>query len=163
MEFETKREGCVAARILYLLFVLSLFIAPFEKPTAASASGSLQYYKMISTVEFSGKGQYRNAVETLLAVKKEILSDNQVRYSLSARDYDISGSGASVPGVISFVVDPQTKKITDGDKDLGEMIAVRALSEPFAVKTMKADGKTGSISSRINSIYLFDSQISEVY
>jgi len=220
MEFETKREGFVVPKILYLLFVLGSFTAPFAKPTAASASGSLQYYKMISTVEFSGKGQYRNAVETLLAVKKEILSDNQVRYSLSARDYDISGSGASVPGVISFVVDPQTKKITDGDKDLvlfekianqcvnalketpvknigktwsqsfslpflgksfprelkftltaiqlknkelGEMIAVRALSEPFAVKTMKADGKTGSISSRINSIYLFDSQISEVY
>src|SRR4030042_2145927 len=118
MEFETKREGFVVPKILYLLFVLGSFTAPFAKPTAASASGSLQYYKMIATMEFSGKVQYRNAVETLLAVKKEILSDNQVRYSLSARDYDISGSGASVPGVMSFVVNPQTKEITDGDKDL---------------------------------------------
>ncbi len=207
-------------KILYLLFALGLFTAPFAKPTAASAGGSLQYYKMISTVEFSGKGQYRNAVETLLAVKKEILSDNQVRYSLSARDYDISGSGASVPGVMSFVFDPQTKEITNCDKDLllfekitnecvsvlketparnvgktwsqsfnlaflrksfpkelkftltaiqikntefGEMIAVRALSEPFVVKTIRADGRTGRVNSRINSIYLFDSQISDVY
>ena len=101
-----------------MLLVLSLFAAFFVEPLTAADSGSLQHYKMISTVEFSGKGQYRNAVETLLSVKKEVLRDNQVRYSLSARDYDLSGSGASMPGVISFVVDPQTKQITDADKDL---------------------------------------------
>jgi len=39
-----------------------------------------------------------------------------------------------------------------------EMIAVRALSEPFFVKTGK-----GSIRSQINAIYLFDPRIEDVY
>lgn len=220
MKLQMNQRFSAVVKGLCVLVVLSLFVASFGKSAVASEGDNLQHYKMISTVEFSGKGQYRNAVETLLTVKKEVLSDNQIRYSLSARDYDLSGSGASTPGVISFVVDPQTKQITDADKDLvlfekvtnecvsalkvtpaknigktwsqsfklpflgksfpnelkftltaiqiknkslGDMIAVRALSEPFTVKTMKADGKTGNVNSHINSVCLFDSQISEVY
>ncbi len=208
------------SRCFCLLVMLGLLLSFFGREATASETESQQYYKMVSTVEYSGKGQFRNAVETLLSVQKELLPDNKVKYSLSAKDYDLGGSGAASPGLISFVVDPTTKQISDADKDLvlfekvtnecvnalkvspqqnigktwsqsfslpflgksfpkelkftltaikiknkelGEMVAVRALSEPFPVKTMRADGKSGTIDSRINSVYLFDSQISEVY
>ena len=45
----------------------------------------------------------------------------------------------------------------------GEMTAVRALSEPFVVKAAKEDGSDGSVKARINTVYLFDPEIEDIY
>jgi len=45
-----------------------------------------------------------------------------------------------------------------------DMIAVRALSEPFIVKAAKEEGTgVGGLRSRINAVYLFDPEIDDVY
>lgn len=45
----------------------------------------------------------------------------------------------------------------------GEVIVVRALSEPFNVDVISPDETTKSLECRINSAYLFDSEIEEIY
>ena len=48
----------------------------------------------------------------------------------------------------------------------GQMIAVRALSEPFVVKVVRVTGgdvRVKNIKSRIRAVYLFDSEIENVY
>jgi hypothetical protein len=179
---------------------------------------------MLSTVEYAGKGQFRNQVETLFTVRKQFLSDDQVRYFISTNDFDLIGddlnSGQrSSSSELSFVVDNKTRHLSGTSKDLalleiinnecvsslkevtkenigktwkqsfalpfldhflaveleftltaiqlktkafGEMIAVRALSEPFIVKVTEGKG-TGDAKSRINAIYLFDPEIEDIY
>ena len=43
------------------------------------------------------------------------------------------------------------------------MIAVRAISSPFKTLVNKADGSKGEIKSRINTVYLFDSEVEDIY
>jgi hypothetical protein len=45
----------------------------------------------------------------------------------------------------------------------GEMIAVRALSEPFVIKATNAKGATEDVRAKINAVYLFDSKMEEIY
>jgi hypothetical protein len=45
----------------------------------------------------------------------------------------------------------------------GEMIAVRALSEPFIIKVANAKGGKDNVRARINSVYLFDTKLEDIY
>ncbi|MCK4752103.1 MAG: hypothetical protein KAS75_01560 [Planctomycetes bacterium] len=70
------------------------------------------------------------------------------------QSFNLSSLGDSLPSELNF-----TMTATHVQKDsLGDMIAVRALSEPFFVKT----GRT-LVNSRINVVYLFDSKIEDIY
>ena len=67
---------------------------------------------------------------------------------------NLSSLGDSLPGELRF-----TLTAMELNTDVfGEMIAVRALSEPFFVESGK-----GSLRSKINAIYLFDPKIEEIY
>jgi hypothetical protein len=194
--------------------LLSLVLLLGTSSLAEEQEGT-QYFKMISSIEYTGKGQYRNQVETLFTVRKQALSDNKVQYSLSLDDLDPNLTLSTSSTSFSFILDRTTRNVsgvgqelafwarvnneslrslTKVTKDnvgktwkqsidlsslggslppklaftltatelktevLGDMIAVRALSEPFFVKTYK-----GSIRSRINATYLFDPNIEDVY
>jgi len=211
-----KKESFWQMTVLIVLLLL-----PVSKAGSAAENEGIQHYKMLSAVEYSGKGQFRNQVETLLTVRKQLLSDNKVQYSLLADDFDIVGGSLSSdqhPSFLSgfsFVVDRQTQNLSGVGEELvflgtvsnesaksmakvtkdnvgktwkqslalpsvgnlfaselkftltaielknktfGEMIAVRALSEPFVVKV-----GNGEVNCRINTVYLFDSNIEDVY
>lgn len=48
-------------------------------------------------------------------------------------------------------------------KMFGEMIAVRALSEPFVIRTTNAKGAKEDVRARTNAVYLFDSKMEDIY
>ncbi len=187
-------------------------------------SESIQHYKLLSSVEYSGEGQFKNQVETLLNVRKQFLSDNRVQYFISSEDFDLLGGAISEQQSssreLSFIVDEKTGRISEGGKDLGflekvnnycisslkkvtrdnigktwkqsfnvpflehlfsgdlnltltalkmntevfgEVIAVRALSEPFVIKSSGTKKKAGNVQSKISAVYLFDTEIEEIY
>ncbi|NQT00506.1 MAG: hypothetical protein HQ580_00635 [Planctomycetes bacterium] len=222
-------------RNFYLMMVLSaVLLLSLGKVSLAAENESTQHFKMLSTVEYSGKGQFRNQVEALFTVKKQLLDDDKVRYFLSTNDFDLvrtdmleEAAGGSLDvgqqpssGELSFVVDRKTKHLSVDNKDLallemvnnqcvkslkkvtkenigktwkqsfnfpsldkslpdklkftltaiqvetevlGEMVAVRALSERFDVRAAKKKTGIGSIRSRIGAIYLFDPEIEDIY
>jgi hypothetical protein len=181
-----------------------------------------EYYKMLSSLEYTGQGQYKHQVESQFKVDTEFLQDNHVRYSISSYDINFSaGTGQNTYSPeMSFVIDKKSNQISPSsgylspfenihnycaqtlqkvtDKNIGQtwkqtydlssfnrslpekltftltaiqqetekygsMIAVRALSEPFVVHTMTAQGNIKDIQSRINSTYLFDSKMENIY
>ena len=205
--------GCV-----YLTAALVLLM--FAKAGVAAGDESVEHYKMISTVEYTGKSQFQNQVEALFTVNKLPLPDDKVQYSISTSDFDLIEEGLN-SGELSFIVDRKTQQLSSaGGRDLfllemvnnrcvrslkevtkknigktwkqsfnlsfldnlfpgelkftltaiqlktekfGEMTAVRALSEPFVVKAAKEDGSGGSVKARINTVYLFDPEIEDIY
>lgn len=179
-----------------------------------TATAQTQHYKMISSVEYSGRGQFKHRAESLFTVEKQELADDKVRFTISDNGKVISGDD------ISFIVDRANKNLTTDDSSLrlfesvhdrcvrslkkvtsknvgttwkqsfnlawlgntmpremnftmtaidlktealGDMIAVRALSEPFAFGIVDADGKFHTARCKVNSVYVFDSQIEDVY
>ena len=181
----------------------------------AWAEESVHRYKMVSTVEYSGEGQFRNQAETFYTVAKEALQNDKIRYSIATDDPNVDAQQKYPALVFSFVVDKNTQNVSAVEKDMsfwakvhnesvkslrrvsreyvgktwkqsidmsalndvlpdelrftltaislntnaaGEMIAVRAMSEPFFVKIAK-----GSFRTKINTVYLFDSQIEDIY
>jgi len=216
MFFSNETKGFLDRRNFCLMMALSvMLLLPSGTTSLAGEIEGVQHYKMISSVEYTGGGQFRNQVETLFTVKKETLSDNKVLYSLSGSNLDPKLAQESSPIELSFIIDRNTRYLSGVDKNMafwarvnnesvkslekvtkdnigktwkqsidlsslgdslpgelrftltamglktdvfGEMIAVRALSEPFFVKAGK-----GSLRSRINAVYLFDPKIEEIY
>jgi len=224
--------------------VLSLFLA---KAGLAKGNETTQHFKMISSVEYTGQGQFKNRVELLFTLRKQALSDSKKRsflsrvrspftrkqslsdekmqYFLSTDGFDLVGGNLSAAqqsssNELSFVIDRKTrafsakseglalfeklnnryvrslKKVSKENigqtwkqsfdvsflgsflpsemkvtvtamgletKVFGEMIAVRALSEPYAFKTTKKDGQIGFVQSKIGAVYVFDPEIEDIY
>lgn len=222
-----RRLKCVWSGRDFCL-VMSLGIAllfTFGRASLAAQNESVQRYKMLSTLEYGSKSQFRSKVETLFTVRKQSLVDGKVRYVVSANKLDVVGEGlnSGQPSSfreLSFVVDGKTQQLSGIDKDLaflekvsnqcvktlrkvtkknvgqtwkqsfdvsslgnslprelrftltaipletetfGELVAVRALSEPFFVKTAKGESAVGSIQCRINCAYVFDSEFEDIY
>lgn len=175
-------------------------------------------YKMVSSLEYSGKGQYKNRTESLFTVDKKPVSNDKVEYWIWADK--TSQSGSSDFGKISFVLDranreiqtsngslsffqmvhnhcaqslekvaaenigktwkqtfdlsfldsslPSELKLTVTAIDLkmdvlGDLIAVRALSEPFTFETTGIDDKVDKVKCKVNSVYVFDQSIEQIY
>lgn len=193
-----------------------MLLLPSGATGLAREMESVQHYKMISSVEYTGGGQFRNQVETLFTVRKEALSDDKVLYLLSGSNLAPKLAQVSSPIEFSFVLDRNTRHLSSvGGEDMtfwarvnnesikslkkvtkdnvgktwkqsinlsslggslpgelkftltamelntdvfGEIIAVRALSEPFFVKSGNS-----SLRSKINAVYLFDPKIEEIY
>lgn len=215
-----------AGQEFWLTIVVSVtLLLSFGRVCLGAESEGVQHYKMLSTVEYAGKTQFRNQVEMLFTVRKEFLSDDKVEYSISTNDFELIGSEME-PGErlssneLSFVIDGKTRGLTGCGGDLallekvnnqcvrslkkvtkenigktwkqsfrlsfldhlltdelkftltaiqlktkvfGEMIAVRALSEPFSVKAVKEEGGVGDVKCRMNALYVFGSEIEEIY
>ncbi len=212
-------------RASFLVMVLCLTLSIFTQANAGEEEGKIQHFKMLSNVEYTGKGQFRNQAEGLFTVSESPLSDEQVLYSLSAKSVDLAGEsidsgGLSLPKEFSFVINRKTGDLSGGDPDLaflarlnnvcvnslkkitqenvgqtwqqsfnlssvdkmlpgelkltlqaiqlesdlhGELIAVRALSEPFDFSIPKENGELSSVKCSTGAVYLFDKEIEEIY
>ncbi len=67
--------------------------------------------------------------------------------------FDLSSIDKSLPAELKFTL----TAIQVENQELGEMIAVRALSEPFFII------KQGAVMSKINSLYVFDPEIENIF
>lgn len=226
MFFSNETKGCLSRRDFCLMMALSVMLLLSSGATGlAREKESVQHYKMLSTLEYGGKTQFRSRVEKLFTVRKQSLLDDKVRYVVSANNLDVVGEdlNSGQPSSfkeLSFVVDGKTQHLSGTDKDLafleklsnqcvvslekvtkknvgktwkqsfdvsslgnslprelrftltaipleteafGELVAVRALSEPFFVKVAKGKGAVGSIQCRVNCVYVFDSEFEDIY
>jgi hypothetical protein len=175
-------------------------------------------YKMVSSLEYSGKGQFKNRTESLFTVDRKPLSDNEVQYSIWTDDAGLSGSNDF--GKISFVLNQANRELVTSNGSLsffqmihnrcarslekvaadnvgktwkqtfdlsfldgslpselkltvtainlktdvlGDLIAVRALSEPFSFETTGIDDKVDKVKCKVNSVYVFDPSIEQIY
>ncbi len=210
----------VQFKAVKILFVLGMCLLFLQGPMAVYGETSNYNFKMISTIEYSGKGQYRSQTENTYTVRKENQPNDVVNYTISSKSDDIAAEYKDrVPKEMVFSVDKNTrqmlsqnpelsfletinnqciknlKKITSQDigksweqtfslstpgyelpeqikfslnaagfkTNENEMIAVRALSEPFTVNISGPNGKTEAVKCTINSVYLFDTDVEEIY
>ncbi len=201
-----------------LMLLLCVFVSSLANAEPVVLDESIQHFKMLSTIEYTGEGQFSSQAETLFTVNKQTLAGDKVQYLITADGPGLSQRQSEEE--ISFIVDRQNRhllaaggdlafftkinngcvdslkrttrdnigktwtqsfdmsflgKLFDGElkftltaislktKALGEMVAVRALSEPFAVNTIKKDGSMEAIQSKVGAIYLFDPEIEDIY
>jgi len=86
---DKSRTKCFGARQDFcLMMVLSIVLLSFGKAGIAEENESEEHYKMISTVEYAGNGQFQNQVEALFTVNKLSLPDDKVQYFISTKDFD---------------------------------------------------------------------------
>jgi hypothetical protein len=206
----------IVKRPFSVILLSLLLVWVFTEVGPAAGDETVQHYKMLSTVEYSGKSQFKNQIESLFTARKQSVSDDKVQYFISSNDFEMGGGGKE----FTFIMDEKTRQISGLGRDLtliekvnnecikslekvgaenigktwkqsfdlsflgetfpgkmeftltaiklettelDELIAVRALSEPFIVKVVKDNGKTGDIKFRVNAVYLFDSEIEQVY
>ncbi len=185
-----------------------------------ATENSVEHFKMLSTIEYDGQGQFTNQIETLFTVEKKPSLDGAfANYLISTADFDIVPKERSSNG-LSFTIERSTSKMSTTNEEMmlhrlvnnqcvkslekvtkdnvgktwkqtfdlilsaeslprtlkftiaaidvktdayGEMIAVRALSDPFKTLAYKADGSKGEIKSRLNIAFLFDSEVEDIY
>jgi len=203
-------------RYSYMMTLSVMLLLSSGAVGLASEEQNVQHFKMISVVEYTGKGQFRNQAETLFKVRKEALPNNEFQYFITGNDLNPNLTDESSSTAFSFILDRNTHLLSGIGEDMafwakinnesvkslkikitkesvgktwkqtfglssisdslprslgftltaielktemfGDMIAVRALSEPFFVKSDK-----DSIRSKINAIYLFDPKIEDIY
>ena len=83
--------------------VMSVVLLVFLMTGAAFGDISVSHYRMVSTVEYVGQGQFRNQVEGLFTVRESALSGDKVQYSISAGD---------LLDELSFVVDRRAQRLS---------------------------------------------------
>ncbi len=208
--------------ICWIFAVIVMLLANTGLSAPIDTGRATEYYKMLSSLEYTGQGQYKHQVESLFKVDTESLPDNQVRYSISSYEINFAADAGKnkTSSELSFIIDKNSKQLSPSsgnltlfenihnycartlqkvtDKNIGQtwkqtydlssfnyslpnkltftltaiqqdtekygqMIAVRALSEPFVVHTMTVQGNIKDIQSRINSAYLFDSNMENIY
>jgi hypothetical protein len=213
-------------RLLYTVILsLAIVLICTKKPVLANRPPPQQFYKMVSTVEYTGQGKYRSEAEAIVAVNRKDISDDKVSYTISSGQFDMrcqqqrQGKQSKEQG-LSFVYDRKTREISECPKSLvpiqvkcnscipsltnitaenigktwkqeyeeicfggqcysdmkftvtaktfqteqlGEMIAVRALSEPVTLTVNPEEEKKQNIKLRANTFYLFDADMERVY
>jgi hypothetical protein len=200
----------------HCLIIMSIIIPAMCANCLAGDVGSVDHFKMISTLEYTGDGQFRNQTESGYSVTKEVFANDRVRYSFVTHDPNAAaGQKPSSVSDFSFVIDKGTGLMSAAGKEMafwaqvhnetvksldkvtreyvgktwkqsvdlsavddcplseisftltaidvrtrafGNMIAVRALSEPFFLTIDK-----GPLRCQINTVFLFDFDIDNVY
>ncbi len=209
------RKTILALAVIFLILNLTANVS------AEPAEGT-SYFKMVSTIEYSGKGQYRNQAETLYAVERKELNDDMVSYTIIPQGLEGTAGETQrgLSGTLSFLVDKRTHAVLTDNKALsllenvnnqcvqsitkldredigktwqqsfniisgnypfseeltfdmkaielttenqGGIIAVRALSKPFSLDVRNYKGEPGTIKCKIGSVYLFDSEVENIF
>ena len=136
---------------LRLIIILSLLLLLFGAIASASESEDVQHYKMLSAIEYTGKGQFSNQSETFFTVEKEPLAGSSVRYVISTDNAD-SDPGAQ-DGTISFVVDKKNGRISETGADLSLLERVNNHCIRFLKQRIEKNiGKTWKQSFTLSSI-----------
>lgn len=101
------------------ILVLSIGLCLPARAQPADPGGQTQHYKMLSSLEYTGKTQFGHQMETLITVRKQVLPDGKVKYFVSsdnvnlASDASESGRQPSLGG-LSFVVDERKAILSEG-------------------------------------------------
>src|SRR3972149_4280063 len=100
----------------------------------ASEGGNIHHYKLLSSIEYNGKGQFCSQAETVFTVQENSLSENQVKYVISGKEIDWADPNSireTKPIEISFVVDRNTHRLSGTEKNLGllELVNNRCVKE----------------------------------
>ena len=130
---KNKTKHFWARHDFYLMIVLSITMSlsfgkvglsaenesTLQPPTPADASvaaenESVQHFKMLSTVEYTGKRRFKSQVESVFTTRKQLLSDDKVEYFISAKDFDLAEEGKK----LSFIVDRKTRHLSGLSGDL---------------------------------------------
>lgn len=209
-----RRDGCCNVVLVVSVLLLSSGVS-------IAAENSVEYFKMLSTMEYNGDGQFTNQIETLFTVEKRPSLDGAFAdYQITTADFDLISKERSPSGGLTFTIEKSTSKMSKANKALrlhqwvnnqcveslervtrdnvgktwrqtfdlslpaeslpsklnftisaievktdayGKMIAVRAMSSPFKTLADIADDSKGEIKSRINAVYLFDSEVEDIY
>lgn len=198
--------------------IVGAVLLSFAHVAGAGQDTGTYHYKMVSSLEYSGKGEFKHRTESFFTVDKKTLPDDKVQYSIWTDDS--SSSDAPGFGSISFVLDRANRELVTSNGSLsffqmihnrcaqslakvaadnigktwkqsfdlsfldgslpselkltvtaiglktdilGDMIAVRALSEPFTFETTGIDDKIDKVKCKVNSVYLFDPSIEQIY
>jgi len=155
MFFSNETKGFLDRRNICLVMALSvMLLLPSGTTGLAREMESVQHYKMISSVEYTGGGQFRNQVETLFTVKKEALSDDKVLYSLFGSNLDPKVAQVSSPIEFSFVLDRDTRHLSSvGEEDMAFWARVNNESIKSLKKVTKDNvGKTWKQSINLSSL-----------
>jgi len=110
-----KRKNCQWTRSALTTVIVGMMLLSFAHFAAAVQDTGTYHYKMVSSLEYSGKGQLKNRNESWFTVDKEPLSDNKVQYSIWTDD---SSSDASGFGSISFVLDRANRELVTSNGNL---------------------------------------------
>ncbi len=146
-----KMKCCWRRMSICLMTALTMVLLPsFVKNALATENENVQYYKMLSAVEYTGNGQFKNHIETLFTVRKLSLENDKVRYTISTRDFDLAEDNLNPDGEtgseeLSFIVDGKTGYLAGADREL----AILEKVNNECVKSLKIVTKenTASISS----------------
>jgi len=198
----------------HFFIIMSIIVHAICVNCIAGDVGGVDHFKMISTLEYTGEGQFRNQTESGYSVTREVFANDRVRYSFVTHDPN-SASGKKTSSDFSFVIDKSTGLMSAVGREMafwaqvhnetvksldkvtreyvgktwkqsidlspvddsplseisftltaidvrtrafGNMIAVRALSEPFFLTIDK-----GPLRCKINTVFLFDFDIDNVY
>jgi len=99
-----NRTNCFSSALYCcLITVLCVVLSVSVAVGQMAETENVQHYKMISTVEYVGQGQFRNQVEELFTVKEKPLSNDKVQYFISAKD---------LFNELSFVVDRGARQLS---------------------------------------------------
>jgi hypothetical protein len=82
---------------------------------------SVEHQKILSTIKYTGDGQFKHQVETLLTIEKEPLSGERTKYSISSQDFSFSQTNDDQQpssNYITFIVDGKSGRIADSDENL---------------------------------------------
>ena len=110
----------MTVKILGLIVLSLLFMQTSFADERESASQGQNYsFKVISTIEYSGKGQYRSQAENIYTVRKQKLADNMVGYRvLSSGDNIPAEYRAQAAGEMGFTIDNTTHRIMSENPQL---------------------------------------------
>ncbi len=107
------RKGILALAAIFL--ILNLTAAVSAEPTEGTGN-----FKMVSTIEYSGKGQFRSQAETLYTVERKELNDDMVSYTIIPQGFDVV-AGETQRGLsetLSFLVNRKTRGVLTDNKAL---------------------------------------------
>ncbi|MCK5639698.1 MAG: hypothetical protein KAJ19_02835 [Gammaproteobacteria bacterium] len=119
--------------------VMLLFVG-----VSLAAENSVEHFKMLSTVEYSGQGQFTNQIETLFTVEKKPFLDGAfAEYLVSTKDFDLVSRGQSSSRALSFTINRSTSKMSKANKELELHQQVNNQCVSFLEKSTKDNvGKT---------------------
>ena len=117
---------------------------------------SVDHQKMLSTIEYTGDGQFKHQVETLLTIEKESLSGERARYSISSEDFSFSQPANNREGVsnyITFIIDEKNGRMLNSEGDLTLMEKANNLCISSIQEVVKENiGKTWKQSFDLSSV-----------
>ena len=117
---------------------------------------NVEHQKMLSTIEYTGDGQFKHQVETLLTIEKESLSGERARYSISSEDFSFSqpaNSREPVTDYITFIIDEKNGRMLSSEGNLTLMEKTNNLCVDSIQKVVKENiGKTWKQSFDLSSL-----------